>query len=312
MEGISINIPVYNIDVTTLVKEITRQCQFLAMPFEVNLIDDCSSLQTCKEANRSIAGGNIHYSEQSQNMGRSCTRNQLARQSAYEHLLYMDCDSKIIASDFVEKYWGMRHLPIVVGGCVFRQEPPQESQLLRWRYEMYCIRHQKDRESQAQAKIFRSCNFMIDREVLLSHPFNERLTKYGHEDTLIGIEFEKAGIAVTEINNPVLTTDIDPNDQFLAKSRNAVENLYSIYTTPALTHDITTHVTLLKALKLVEKTHTKELYRLLFSATRSIVEKNLKGNNPCIYLLQWYKLGHLITTEHEAIAKKQAHNMPAC
>ena len=48
--------------------------------------------------------------------------------------------------------------------------------------------------------------------------FNERLSGYGHEDTLFGYELNKNNIQIHHIDNPVLNGHLDTNEAFLLKT----------------------------------------------------------------------------------------------
>ena len=56
---VSILIPTYNYDVTELVINIWQQCQKESFPFEIIVIDDCSTNLQITEKNKTIK--NWHY-----------------------------------------------------------------------------------------------------------------------------------------------------------------------------------------------------------------------------------------------------------
>src|SRR4030042_667421 len=100
---ISICIPVYNFDVTSLVSELSEQVKSLPKPYEVIIIDDCSD-NKFKAINRNVCKSFI-YIELEENIGRSKIRNLFLRYAKYGYLLFIDCDSIIESSDFLLKYF---------------------------------------------------------------------------------------------------------------------------------------------------------------------------------------------------------------
>ena len=80
----------------------------------------------------------------------------------------------------------------------------------------------------APNRSFMSNNFLIRREILSKFPFDERITQYGHEDTLLGFVLKKNGIEITHINNPVLNGELEINSEYLRKNAESIKNLGAI------------------------------------------------------------------------------------
>ena len=59
--------------------------------------------------------------------------------------------------------------------------------------------------------------------------FNERLSGYGHEDTLFGYELNKNNIQIHHIDNPVLNGHLDTNEAFLLKTEEGLGNLLKVW-----------------------------------------------------------------------------------
>jgi glycosyltransferase involved in cell wall biosynthesis len=225
---ISICIPLYNFDATGLIVEIHRQMETLSIPCELILIDDHSD-NSYKEYYRTIAGEH-RYIELPQNVGRSRIRNLFLQYATHPYLLFLDCDSIIHQSDFLQNYVSIisEQPDIVCGGRIYPVEKPDKNHQLRWYYGIKresktCQERQKEPN-----RSFMTNNFMIKRELLDEIRFDERLTKYGHEDTLFGLELAKKGITITHIENPVLNGDIESNGEFLRKTEEGVQNLVKI------------------------------------------------------------------------------------
>ena len=79
---ISILIPTYNYSILKLVKEINRQCVLASIDYEIIVADDASTSIEIKEQNEEILSfKNCHYLKNSENLGRTATRNLLANHS---------------------------------------------------------------------------------------------------------------------------------------------------------------------------------------------------------------------------------------
>ena len=132
--------------------------------------------------------------------------------------MFLDCDSKIIHENFLEKYFDETEKEdVVVGGRVYSATPPGCKYRLHWKYG-------SRRESGKQAA-FMSNNFMIKKNVFEQLDFSLQLQGYGHEDTWWGIQFKKMGTKIKMINNPVLHDALEDSEIFLKKSENALMNL---------------------------------------------------------------------------------------
>lgn len=71
---LSVNIPVYNVEITDLVLQLRNQAEKLGIPYEIRIYDDGSQVWF-KEQNRKIAGlSNVFYSELEENVGRAVIR----------------------------------------------------------------------------------------------------------------------------------------------------------------------------------------------------------------------------------------------
>ncbi|MEL6942884.1 MAG: glycosyltransferase family A protein, partial [Bacteroidota bacterium] len=103
--GLSILIPIYNFDCRQLVSYLHKQCQEIDFPFEILCLDDASET-SFQILNQALAkeSKTIHYISLEQNVGRSHIRNLLAEQAQFDYLLFMDCDSKVVRSDYIKQY----------------------------------------------------------------------------------------------------------------------------------------------------------------------------------------------------------------
>ena len=101
---LSILIPVYNYNITKLVKALHQQCEKAGIVYEILCFDD-GSVESFKTENQVVQElANVFYKELSQNFGRSKIRNELGKAAKYEYLLFMDCDSKVVSENYINNY----------------------------------------------------------------------------------------------------------------------------------------------------------------------------------------------------------------
>ncbi len=282
---LSILIPTYNQDCTRLVHALHRQ-----MPEEVEIVvaDDGSCNTQVRQSNRSLAQlKNVVYWESEHNMGRARIRNRLTQMAQSDYLLFIDSDALVEREDFLGRY--LQCLPtdaVVCGGIVHPAHLPSPSVSLRWKYEKSCEpRFTAARRNQAPYDSLRTFNIMIPRKVALAHPFDETITRYGYEDTLLGKELADEGIAVLHIDNPLVNGDIETNDVFLQKTEEAMKTLYDIR------ERIADKSRLLETYNRLNRCALTPLVAFVFRHTQALMRLNLTGNHPCIQLFNLYKLG---------------------
>ena len=226
---LSICIPIYNSDIRPIATELHRQIQAYSSEVELLFLDDASDV-FFKELNRSISPL-CTYQELTTNIGRSKIRNAFLTFAKGSYLLFIDGDSKIIQPDFIKCYverLRLKNTEVLIGASIYDNEKPKREQLLRWTYS-------RNRESKTFSERnrhpelgFKSNNFVILKSIFATHPFDESLTTYGHEDTLFGYQLRQHGIQFQHIENPVLNTNLDDNQQFLEKTKEALQNLWLI------------------------------------------------------------------------------------
>ena len=262
---------------------------------ELILIDDCSSSEY-KEANKSVC--NKHrYIELEKNIGRAKIRNLFLDYAQYEHLLFLDCDSLIPNKTFLSNYLKAikeGKSSIICGGRIYDSTKPDSNKLLRWKYGIESESLSFEERKQQPNKSFMTNNFLISKTLLQEIKFDERLSEYGHEDTLFGFELKKRGIAIGHIDNPVLNGDLESNTEYIEKTEKGIHNLISILDfvnhDPAFIQDVS-------LLHFYTKASTKKLspfIKTLFPFLKPFVKFFLVNGFISIRLFNFYKLGILI------------------
>lgn len=224
---ISVLIPIYNVVAIPLVSILHKQLSESQKPFEIFCVDDASALPI-KSANRVITGfSNVRYEELERNMGRARIRHYLAGKATFETLLMLDCDVIPVSDKFISNYLSLPANSVCNGGIVYSEKPPDKSRHLRWKYGKY--REELSPEKRRLKKVFLASNLLIPKQIFLKNEVNAVLLGYGHEDTLMGIQLQKAGIQVSQMDNPAEHQGLDESIVFLKKTDNALANLAQLW-----------------------------------------------------------------------------------
>lgn len=286
---LSVLIPIFNFDVTDSIQRLAKQAKSSNISFEILCIDDCSH-ERHKARNRSISKiEGVEYKELKQNIGRSKIRNLLAQEAQYEHLLFLDCDIRIDKANFLSSYLKYAHKgQLVCGGVSYDRKKPKKDEQLRWHYGR--MREEKSASSRSLSpyQSFTSCNMFLPKGIMKIHPFNEQLTEYGHEDTLLGIELKKAQVPVIHINNPIIHLGLDHTIDFLEKTVLSLENLRSLIKEGRIDKDVKLYryYRLLKASSL--------LFRPIFKELNRWTKKALMKGSHSLFFFDLFKLTYLL------------------
>jgi hypothetical protein len=286
---LSILIPVYNYDVVPLVLELHKQCLECEIDFEILCQDDASKLFF--EENKKINGLKYcRFSKNNSNLGRGKNINLLAEKAQFEWLLIMDCDTFPKENHFIQKYITQvnKNEKVVFGGIEYQKEKPSNDQLLRWIYGNV-------RESLSVAKRNTNpngnaltSNILIQKNVFLSNKFDKSITKYGYEDLVFLTDLKKKGILVKHIDNPTYHVGLETSQQFLEKTKIALENLKIISKSRSFN---VSDSKLLEFCVLLKRLYLSTFISFIFKKTERIIERNLLSKKPSLLLFDFYKLG---------------------
>ncbi|MBQ7462706.1 MAG: glycosyltransferase family 2 protein [Bacteroidaceae bacterium] len=282
---LSILIPPYNYDCTSLVRQLLLQ---LPEDAEIIVGDDCS-IVNCQ---LSIVNDKLKLFRPSHNLGRAGIRNALAREAKGDWLLFIDADAEVRSKTFIADY--LKSLPprgevwkgAVCGGTGNLPECPRPEARLRYDYEVktekrLTLEHRRKHPYTG----FTTFNFLVQRNLFLSIGFDESLKRYGHEDTLFGLELKKRVIPILHIDNKLTHLGLEDADVYLKKTETALRTLASM----SLEQRQNVRVSSL-ALRL-QHWHLLWLIRFLFKMTKPLLRSNLLGKHPSQHLFAFYKLG---------------------
>lgn len=289
---LSILIPVYNFNIVSLVKELHRQASRAAIPFEIIVLDDCSS-ELLRDQNKDVSHlTGVRFYELEKNIGRARIRNRLAGMAVYDSLLFMDCDSAVPSEKYIENYLPFCGKEIVVcGGRIYNTESPEEPEyLLRWLYGISREQVPAAIRNLNPYRSFMTNNFLISKNICLQIQFDENIIRYGHEDTLFGLELKKQLVQIKHIDNPLIHIGLEISREFLRKTEEGIGNLLMLLHDNKIDQNDIRDIRLLKAYNRVKKFRMVGLYRFFYSFISNMVMRNLLGSNPGIFAFDLYKL----------------------
>ena len=295
---LSILIPVYNYDVVPLVLELHKQCLECEIDFEILCQDDQSNsdLNTKNEIINSLE--NCSFFVNSTNLGRGKNINLLAEKAKHDYLLILDCDTFPTQNNFIKNYISttnnIENL-VVFGGIQYKKEKPEKEKLLRWIYgnarESLSV---EKRNTNPNGNALTS-NILIKKNIFILNKFDKSITKYGYEDLVFLSDLKKKGILVKHIDNTTYHLGLETSQQFLEKTKIALENLRLITETDAL--DLS-ESKLLKVSTLSESLHLTPFISFLFQKTERKMEQNLLSKKPSLLLFDLYKLGYFCSLKN--------------
>lgn len=290
---LSVLIPVYNYDITHLVKNLHQQCLEAEIVFEILCFDD-GSTQHFKSQNKTLKSlKNVVHKELPQNVGRSKIRNELGKAAQHDYLLFMDCDSKVVSKKFIKNY--IEKLDpgsLLYGGRVYQPDPPQKEFFFHWFYGIHREQIPVEKRKHSPYHSFMTNNFLIPKSIFIQFPFDENLTQYGHEDTIFGLQLMKAKIPIIHIDNPLEHLGLEPTNSFLEKTKQGVENLLYLSQKNELID-----TKLLRTFKKIKNWGIAALILFAFRFSKSNLIKNFHTSNVNLKLFDFYKLGLLIEAD---------------
>jgi glycosyltransferase involved in cell wall biosynthesis len=284
---ISILIPVFNQNAVSLVKTLKEQCEALDVPYQIMVFDDLSNEAT-RNQNKALGHEfGVNYLELSENIGRARIRNRLARMARFKHLLFIDGDSGIVRDDYVKSYLDqIEKAQVIYGGRIYQEKRPDDpTKILHWKYG-------KTREALPLKKRlmdpylnFQSNNFMISAWLFGKLKFDEKVEGYGYEDLLFAQKIKEVNAGIMHIDNPVIHLGLEPAEEFIEKTKNAIRNLAKLNASGKLLDTrLTRYYQKMKGLAL------KNSLVKYYHANREGILKNLMSKNPSIRKFSLMKL----------------------
>ena len=289
--ALSILIPTYNDLCVKLVGDLRQQAEQTGIGYEILVGDDGSTDHEVVSENRQIdQWAHCRYLVQPQNTGRAAIRNRLAREARYDWLLFVDSDMTVVRPDYIGQYVAQDNADVVDGGVTIGGDAEVLKQNLRYLYEKASEHeHTAEMRQKKPYQDFHTANFLIRRDLMLSHPFDERFRYYGYEDVLFGKQLRADHIAIKHIDNPMGFCTFESNPDFVSKTE---EGLHTLYQFQSELRGYSRLITLVEGIHIPLILSLIRLSHRLFSG---LIRHNLCGRHPSLKLFKFYKLGYYTT-----------------
>ena len=286
---ISVLIPTYNYNVYPLVKEIHKQISKQGIEFEILVFDDAS---TQKFENQHLIDEMDHviYKKFKENQGRTAIRFQLAKNSKYENLLFLDADTfpkdRFFISKFI-KTLEQHPADVYFGGIQVPTNPPPAQNILRWKYG-------KERESipveQRKANPYRSilCGaLLIKKSVFMPIIKNLKELKMYGLDIYFSFQLKESQAKVYHFHNPIIHIGLETSKEFLQKTEQAIDTIHFLIQKKMIDANYTR---LSQKVFQISKFGFCFPLGFLFKITQKICKQNLFSSNPSLFIFDVYKL----------------------
>lgn len=288
---LSILIPTYNHNALPLAEALVIQLSKTDLIYELICIDDGSSSSLNIENQKINSLTNATFIARDKNVGRNANRQFLAEQANYDWLLFIDSDTIPKHDNFIENYipFFQKKYEVIFGGFAY-QKNTDSKKSLRYNFGKSREEVNASKRNLNRYKVIISANFLIKKEIFKT--LNKQVTAniYGL-DYLFGAMLKQNNINVFHIDNEVYHLGIDTNEDYLIKTKRAIEALKFIKTSSQVnSHDIS----LLKAYEKLEKTGLTSLFHLVLNIAKPSIEKHLLGSKPNLFLFDLYRLNHFI------------------
>lgn len=280
-----------------LVTDLQKQCEELqaqygeSFDYEILVADDASTDESIVNKNEMMEYlPNCEYIRMESNVGRVSLRNWLITNSHFDYVLFIDADAEVISDDFVLMYWETRQENSVIVGGIKTPTAAQRGHELRLKYELAAEQQRTlSYRLEYPYDFFSTFNVMFHRAVLEQVVFDERITEYGYEDAMMGVQLAQINVPVIHIDNPLLHTGINDNHSFLTNSEAALRMLNRLGA--PMTKKARVALTYNKA----NKMRIGALLRAFFRINKGWMRKNLLSHHPSLFIFNLYKLGYFAT-----------------
>ena len=288
MQSLSVLIPTYNHVCVALVEQLLPLLQAADILYEVIVADDGSTDEDSIVANRAINQlPSCRFIERQVNVGRAAIRNFLAREARYAYLLYIDSDMTIISNLYIQRYLQVGNPTVIDGGVTICDT--NDASNLRYLYEKAEEpRHTATERQKCPYQHLHTANLLLQRDIMLTHPFDERFRHYGYEDVLLGKVLHQHHIPIEHIDNPLGFSHFETNPVFVAKTEEGLRTLYQFR------NDLRGYSRLLTLVSGIHISLILSLIRFWHRLFKKAERQNLCGSRPSLWVFKLYRLGYFL------------------
>ena len=298
--SLSILIPTFNDLCVNLVGELRQQAEQVGIIFEILVADDGSTDEDVIRKNIEInQWANCRYLIQQNNIGRAAIRNYLAKEARNEWLLFIDSDMGIVRPEYISRYLSFDGASVIDGGVYIGGDAEALKDNLRYLYEKSAEHeHTVEMRQKNPYRDFHTANFLIRRDIMLAHPFDERFRHYGYEDVIFGKQLRAAHIAITHIDNPMGFCTFESNPDFVSKTEEGLHTLL------LFRNELRGYSRLLTLVDGIHIPLILSIIRLSHRLFGTLIRRNLCGQRPNLLLFKLYKLGYYLSVSRRKVAER--------
>ena len=287
---ISILIPCYDFNALPLVKKLEKQALILGITYEIICIDD-GSFSPLNEGNQQInALTNCQFIESKKNVGRIANRKLLAEKAQYNWLIFIDVDTIPKNENYLETY--LKYIDktdVIFGGFSYKKDSYSEQTSLRYTFGRNREQVSAKKRMKKPFKYIISSNYMINKQIFDKIEIPIGINGYGL-DYFFGASLKYNKAKIIHIDNEVYHYGLDENQDFIEKTRSALDNLKYMYKNNYLKrHDIS----ILKSYKILKGLLLTKIFYAIINTINSKLEANLISKKPNMIAFDLYRLAYL-------------------
>lgn len=293
---ISVLIPVYNYDVSSLIKEIYSQACRENIDFEILIADDASTNEDFIRKNQIY--DRLQYCKVfnfSNNQGRTFIRNFLAQQASYDYVLFLDADvlpkNKTFLNQFIQH---KNQADLIFGGIEYDENKPTSSKILRWKYGN--AREAKSVEERSKNPYFTiiSQALFIKKETFQAA--NQYLDNQYGLDSIFTSNLLKNKTEILHIDNPIIHYGLESADKFIEKTKSGLQTLIELEQQNLVDQNYRPVQTAYRKLAVFKLLN---LYVKVYRLFQKRIHKNLRSENPSLFYFDLFKLNYFILAKNK-------------
>lgn len=290
---LSILIPVYNYSIFTLVETLHREASLLNIPFEI-LVQDDASTKYIEENKLTGNLSNVTYQANKVNIGRTATRDALAKRATNNTLLFLDADVLPVKENFLKIFLDHKNdADLIIGGTAYQNTLPSKEYSLRWEFGRNReVKTVVQRNTAPYLSVISQCLFIKKETFLLA---NKNTTNAYGMDIYFSHQLKNNAINIKHIDNPVYHLGLETNEVFMVKSLGALDTLITLENQNMIVHD---YSNIQRAYLRLRKYKMNRLASYILNNLTSYFEQNLKSNKPSLLYFDLYRLSYYIKRKH--------------
>lgn len=282
---LSVCIAVYRHEPALLLQQLSVQIEAYAGKVEVLIYDDSADAAAFYwHATASAQYPWLQILSHAKNQGRSRVRNELLSSAKGKYVWFLDGDVTLPEGLLQAYVNSLEEQPAV--HCSGLAVPADAPDNFRNFYSRKVEVKAADQRNKQPYRSFTAANFAMPRDFGAQVAFPANHAGYGHEDTHFGLQLLEAQLPIRHFDLPVLHAATDSDAAFVAKTKEATENLAKLFVNDPLFERNRQHLKLIRGW---EFARNLGLVFLLMPFVQWY-EKALRSGKRSLLMLNLYKL----------------------